>query len=453
IYTERAELIDGAISRVMGMQRYDGSFGLWNSDSHEEYWMSAYATEFLIKAKGLGYNVPENQLSKAIKRLQYYVKGRAYLNADINRYLSNTNHYKLSYMAYAAKVLADINQVNLQDIRKMYDNYAKQSKSPLPLANMALALEKMGDTRRATEAWNAAIGFKWSQDRYAYYGDYGSKIRDLAQVITLGTQSNIANGLSTSTFQLLKPLQEEMTTRRWMSTQERGTVFRLAKALKNNANVSDKWKATLNISENQQAFEQAIDLVKVWYDEDANRSFSINNEGDIPLYMDFKTQGYLSKAIPESNGIYVERQYFNLQGNEIDIDKMSSGDMVLVHIKINIDKKYNYLPDAMLVELLPAGLELENQNLEHSMKLDDIKINGKKIINWQTNTRIKHREYRDDRFVAALSLSRYNDNHLFYIARAVTPGTYTVPPSLVEDMYRPEIRAIGKTIDKMVISE
>ncbi|MFK8012244.1 MAG: alpha-2-macroglobulin, partial [Marinicellaceae bacterium] len=47
IYTERAELIDGAISRVMGMQRYDGSFGLWNSDSHEEYWMSAYATEFL----------------------------------------------------------------------------------------------------------------------------------------------------------------------------------------------------------------------------------------------------------------------------------------------------------------------------------------------------------------------------------------------------------------------
>jgi len=453
IFTERAKHIDGAISRLLGMQRYDGSFGLWNSDSHEEYWMSAYVTEFFLQAKSLGYNVPEQQLSKAIKRLQYYVKGRAYLNADINRYLSNANYYKLSYQAYAAKVLADINQVNLQDLRKLYDNKAKQSKSPLPLANMALALEKMGDSRRATEAWNAAIGFKWNQDKYAYYGDYGSKIRDLAQVITLGTQSNIANGLPTSTFQLLKPLQQELSIRRWLSTQERGTVFRLAKALKNNANVSEKWKATLEISEQQESFEQAIDLVKVWYEEDANRQFTIKNTGQVPMYMDFKTQGYLSKAIPESNGINVERQYFNLQGNEIDIDNMSSGDMVLVHISISLDKKYNYLPDAMLVELLPAGLELENQNLEHSMKLDDIKINGKKIINWQNNTRIKHAEYRDDRYVAALSLSRYNQNHLFYIARAVTPGTYTVPPSLVEDMYRPEIRAIGKTIDKMVISE
>ena len=34
---------------------------------------------------------------------------------------------------------------------------------------------------------------------------------------------------------------------------------------------------------------------------------------------------------------------------------------------------------------------------------------------------------------------------LFYLVRAVTPGTYTVPPPQLEDMYRPELRAIGKT--------
>ncbi|MGH8049448.1 MAG: hypothetical protein ACREPB_02185, partial [Arenimonas sp.] len=32
---------------------------------------------------------------------------------------------------------------------------------------------------------------------------------------------------------------------------------------------------------------------------------------------------------------------------------------------------------------------------------------------------------------------------LFYIVRAVTPGTYTVPPPQVEDMYRPSIRGVG----------
>ena len=34
---------------------------------------------------------------------------------------------------------------------------------------------------------------------------------------------------------------------------------------------------------------------------------------------------------------------------------------------------------------------------------------------------------------------------MFYLVRAVSPGTYRVPPPLIEDMYRPEIRGIGKT--------
>ncbi len=452
IYSKRSELIDGAISRLLGMQRYDGSFGLWNSDSHEEYWLTVYVTEFMLKARGLGYNISKSALEKAIKRLQYYVKGRAYLNSDLKKYLSNVSYYKLSYRAYAAYVLAGIKQVNLQDIRKLFDNNADKSKSPLPLAYLALALEKMGDNRRAQQAWLKAVDFKWTQDRYRYYGDYGSKIRDLAQVVQLGLQSNLTHDLPKSTLQMLKPLQQELRTRRWLSTQERGAIFRVAKALKNSKSMNKKWRATLSISKNKESFEQAEDLIRVWYQKDASRPLTVNNSGDIPLYVDFKTQGYLKDAIPESNGINVERRFFNLQGEKLDISKLSTGDMVLVHIKINLEKKYSYLPDAMLIELLPAGLELENQNLEHSMKLGGIKIDGKKVTD-MIHTRIKHSEYRDDRYIAALTLSGYSDNNLFYLARAVTPGTYTVPPSLVEDMYRPEIRAIGESVGKMVISE
>ncbi|MCF6319293.1 MAG: alpha-2-macroglobulin family protein, partial [Proteobacteria bacterium] len=452
IYSERAELIDGAISRLLGMQRYDGSFGLWKNDSNEEYWLTVYVTEFMLKAKSLGYNISKEALAKAVKRLQYYVKGRANLNSDLKRHLSDINYFKLSYQAYAAYVLADIKQVNLQDVRKLYDNSTSKIKSPLPLAYLALALEKMGDSRRAQQAWLKVVDLKWSKNRYSYYGDYGSKVRDLSQIVELGLQSNLTNDLPKSTFQLLKPLQEELRKRKWLSTQERGAIFRVAKALKNNKNSTDKWRATLSISEENQSYEQTNDLIRVWYEQDASRPITINNDGNIPLYVDFKTQGYLAKAVPESNGISVERRFFNLQGEKLDTSKLSTGEMVLVHIKINLDKKYSYLPDAMLIELLPAGLELENQNLEHSMKLDDIKIDGKKITD-MIHTKIKHSEYRDDRYIAALTLSGYNDNHLFYLARAVTPGTYTVPPTLVEDMYRPEIRAIGESVGKMVISE
>ena len=53
-------------------------------------------------------------------------------------------------------------------------------------------------------------------------------------------------------------------------------------------------------------------------------------------------------------------------------------------------------------------------------------------------------EYRDDRYVAALKLEG-GQARLFYLVRAVTPGTYVVPPPQLEDMYRPQLRAVGKT--------
>jgi uncharacterized protein YfaS (alpha-2-macroglobulin family) len=50
-------------------------------------------------------------------------------------------------------------------------------------------------------------------------------------------------------------------------------------------------------------------------------------------------------------------------------------------------------------------------------------------------------EARDDRFVAALDYTP-NDRRpaltLAYVVRAVTPGTYTHPAAIIEDMYAPE---------------
>lgn len=67
------------------------------------------------------------------------------------------------------------------------------------------------------------------------------------------------------------------------------------------------------------------------------------------------------------------------------------------------------------------------------------------------NAAIKHQEFRDDRFVAALDVNGYDTTHLLYLARAVTPGTYRVPPPQVESMYRPVWNAIGTTPERLVV--
>ena len=96
------------------------------------------------------------------------------------------------------------------------------------------------------------------------------------------------------------------------------------------------------------------------------------------------------------------------------------------------------------MDLLPAGFELENQNLASAVKMQDIQIQGKTVAQWLEGSSIVHEEYRDDRYVAAIHLSR-KVSQVFYLARAVTPGRYTLPPTLIEDMYRPWLRAVGKS--------
>ena len=68
------------------------------------------------------------------------------------------------------------------------------------------------------------------------------------------------------------------------------------------------------------------------------------------------------------------------------------------------------------------------------------------IANRSSYAEISHEEFREDRYVAAVKLDAGSTAHVFYLVRAVTPGVYTVPPPLVEDMYRPQLRGVGRAI-------
>jgi uncharacterized protein YfaS (alpha-2-macroglobulin family) len=110
------------------------------------------------------------------------------------------------------------------------------------------------------------------------------------------------------------------------------------------------------------------------------------------------------------------------------------------------------VPDALVVDLLPAGLELENQNLANSAaSLDDASAAVQEWRQSMQNASIRHQEFRGDRYVAAVEVSGYDTTHLLYLARAVTPGTYRVPPPQVESMYRPSWQALGETPAQLVV--
>lgn len=84
-----------------------GGFGLWSSDSPEEYWLTVYITDFLIQARDRGYMIPEDALQNALKRLLIYVQN----GNEIDPYYSRDfNESRFTVQAYAGYVLARTKQ-------------------------------------------------------------------------------------------------------------------------------------------------------------------------------------------------------------------------------------------------------------------------------------------------------------------------------------------------------
>jgi len=108
------------------------------------------------------------------------------------------------------------------------------------------------------------------------------------------------------------------------------------------------------------------------------------------------------------------------------------------------------MPNALVTDLLPAGLEIENFDLGDEKQWAQVVIQGIAVRDRGSAATLRHEEFRDDRYVAALDLQPGATARLFYLVRAVTPGTYTVPPPMVEDMYRPELRGVGRAVPATV---
>jgi alpha-2-macroglobulin len=88
-----------------------------------------------------------------------------------------------------------------------------------------------------------------------------------------------------------------------------------------------------------------------------------------------------------------------------------------------------------VTDLLPAGFEIDNPGLVSSAELSN--------FGWLEKTEAAHLEFRNDRFVAAFDHTQGGGRSatVAYVVRAVTPGIYTHPAAVVEDMYRPQYSA------------
>ncbi|MFZ3404854.1 alpha-2-macroglobulin [Aeromonas salmonicida] len=429
-----ADLQRALLQRLQRLQLPGGGFGLWDGRSDEEQWLSAYAADYLLTRKEAGDAVPEAMLSQAIGRLQSYLGDSQYGE----RWSSAPEHSRLAYQAYSAFVLARVGKAPLSTLRLIWEQQADHARSGLPLLHLSLALSAMGDEQTAAKALTRALATPRGDD---YLADYGSPLRDGALELALLRQHKLAEDRWP---ELSAKVADTLAHRQWLSTQERLALLRLAQV-----DPAADWQARVASISGDQAVA-GKNSVQIGAPE-ALAATGVTNEGKGSLYVQRTLVGYPEQApVRISQGMSVTRSWFNADGKQLDPAKVKVGDLVVVRLNVSSEQT---VPDALLVEMLPAGFELENPALGTSIKLEELSIEGKPAWQSEWSDYLKHQEFRDDRYTAALDLSEGGNQQLVYLMRAVTPGRYQVPPTQVEDMYRPELRAVGQDIHEVIISE
>lgn len=433
----RRESIEIGIDRLAGMQRGNGGFGLWNKESPEEFWLTAYVADFLIRAGEQGYDVAKPVIDKANTRLLRYLQDPAQIDVY---YSQDANAARFGVQSYAALVLARQQKAPLGALRALYDK-RDNAKSGLALVQLGVALKLMGDESRSEKAIAQGLTTNRAPTN-VWLEDYGSDIRDRAMMLVLLAENQL---LAETRNQLLTELSQQVNGRRWLSTQENNALFLVAHQLINDA--ATPWQVQMT---GHQALSGDKPLNTVLAAEHLSEGVAMQNRGEGAVYGRLEVSGYsIQPPQPAHEVLQISRRYLDLSGKEMSLSNLKSGDLVLVSLKVWADRR---VPDALVTDLLPAGLELENQNLADStVSLSDSAAAVQELMGDMQQASIKHMEFRDDRFVAAMEVDGYRPVTLLYLARAVTPGHYQVPPPQVESMYVPQWRAVGNTPDGLTV--
>lgn len=408
--------VDEAIAQVLTRQSSNGAFGLWRPASGE-FWLDAYVSDFLSRAKVQGYDVPALAFRIAMDNLS----NRINYVADFDEGGED--------VAYSLMVLAREGAASMGDLRYYADVKADAFTTPLGAAQLGAALASYGDQTRADAMFARAARMmipRMGEEARVWRSDFGTNLRDAAGVLTLAVEAG------SSTVNTAALSDRIANAGRAMSTQEASWALLAAHALVENPNAS-------GFSVNGEV--NTGPLIRRY--ESRAAPLQIANTSSTAMDITLSTFG-IPHVAPDAGGYgyKITREYFTMEGAPMADLTLQTGDrLVTVLTVIPFEDGGSRL---MVNDPLPAGLEIDNPNL---IRGGDIRA-----LDWLKPARAQHSEFRSDRFLAAVDANGSDPFRLAYIVRAVSPGTYHHPAASVEDMYRAQYRARSAT-GQMIVTE
>ena len=402
-----------AIRRTVDRQRGDGAFGMWSARGPAEPWLTAYAADFLGRARDQGHLVPEFAYARALGWLAEFMEW-------------SSSAEELPARAYAMYVLAREGAVEPGRIRYWAETMGKIANDPLARAQVTLALTAVGEGADMVEGLRLAA-LTDTDSPYAY-NSFGSPLRDGAAIIALMAEAGVAPALL---MDAAEPVFSAYEDRRYLSTQEQARLLLAAHALEiAPGSALEVTVDGLPLVARRRPFRAEIPLASL------AEGYAVTNRGAGPVRLYRTVSAAPTAPLPASEaGFSLTRGFYTLDGDRADLAAVRQNDVLLVVIEG--ESVTGQRGRALVVDLLPAGLEIESAAIGRGMAKTDLSF-------LPPLSTLAFEAGRDDRYLAAIDLAADDGRFIVaYLARAVTPGRYALPGAFVEDMYRPYQHARG----------
>lgn len=411
--------ISEGINKLESMLTAQDHFSYWPGGGYINHWSSIYASHFLVEARKAGYEVSDRVYSGLLNGL----RNQAKQISTTQRKVENSKRNQIERAIYACYVLAAAGEPE-KAVMNYFKNNLFSGLTDYSQFQLAGSFALSGDLETALSMLPVSVSPLNGGKRQSGQ-NFNSPIR--SQAIILDVLAEV-NENHPSIPNLVTNLSKSASQRnRWGTTQENAFAFlALGKMLRKN--MEGEYVGAITVNGTQLAeFNSTSPTVRFTNKDWDGAQVNISIEGSGNCYFYWTAFGIKRDSTIEEydRDLQVRRRYLNKDGIPYE-NGFRHGDLVIAEITV---KALNQnLENVVVVDMLPAGLEIENARLASRAGIPWLK---------KEDFKPDYVDIRDDRMIFFGAFQRQRERKFHYALRAVTRGDFTLPPITAEAMYDP----------------
>jgi uncharacterized protein YfaS (alpha-2-macroglobulin family) len=424
---EVARKVQAGMVRMMSMQTASGGLSMWPGGEEPWAYGTVYAAHFLVEAGKAGHPVPEDFRANVMG----YVRGLVSKSPE--------SPEDVVVQAYAVHVLALAGKPDRAAINRLAEVIAADKSGELPAAarlHVAMAQAAVGKTDAAAALLPEDLPVVKKRELGA---TLASPVQDQALLLTTLLSINPDDGRIPTIAQRLAQGAGRGQALEWMTTHDNAMAYlALGKYFHSIGGEAAFSAATLMRGDTAVATARP-DAAAAWSAKGAlAEALAVQVEGPAgaKAFVSWVQRGVpLEPPAGADHVLKIRRTYLNEKDEPLTAGEIASGTAVKVRLTLETPSE---LKNVVVEDLLPAGMEIENPRLATTAKKEGEARAGEVTI--APPLASPRLDMRDDRLVLMTNVPA-GASSFTYLARAVTTGTFMVPPVHGECMYDPSINS------------